>query len=163
MVEMITGFLMEFPAWLGTIVMAALPLTELRLAIPWAITVWEVQPLDALGLAILGNLLPFFPLYFGLRAFRNFAEKWMPWMTKVIDKSIDRAEGRVKEKYEKYGALALFLFTAIPLPMTGLYTATLAAVALKIDWRYAAPSVFFGVLTAGTIVMILTMMGVAAL
>jgi uncharacterized membrane protein len=42
------------------------------------------------------------------------------------------------------------------LPFTGLYTATLAAVALKIPFKYAAIGIVSGVLTAGIIVSLLT-------
>ena len=78
------------------------------------------------------------------------------WFGRVIDAQIERAKGRVETKYARYGALALFLFTALPLPMTGLYTATLAAVALKIPFRYAWRGIVAGVVVAGIIVTALS-------
>ncbi len=156
MTESIILFLDQIPPTLATVIMSALPVTELRLSIPVAMHAWSLAPLTVFGLALIGNFIPFFPLYYGLGALRRFSEKRLPWLTRVIDKSVDRAEGRVKEKYARYGALALFLFTAIPLPMTGLWTATLAAVALKVPVRHALTGITCGIVVAGLIVTALS-------
>ncbi|MFH1631859.1 MAG: small multi-drug export protein [bacterium] len=156
MIDTVVQFLSQFPTWLATIILAALPITELRLAIPVAAHVWLIDPFNAFGLSIIGNFLPFFPLYYGLNGLRRLTAKYAPWLTRVIDSSVARAEGRVKEKYARYGALALFLFTALPLPFTGLWTATLAAVALKIPVRHALVGEVLGIITAGIIVSILS-------
>ncbi len=156
MIDAIVQFLDQFPRELATVILATLPITELRLAIPIAIHTWLLAPLDALGYAIFGNMLPLFPLYFGLNWLRRMTERFAPILTKVIDKSVDRAERRVRDKYAKYGAFALFLFTALPLPFTGLWTATLAAVALKIPFKYAVWGIIPGVFAAGIIVTILS-------
>lgn len=156
MIESITEYLNQFPSGLATLLLAMLPITELRLAIPIAIHEWLLSPFNAFGWALVGNFLPFFPLYYGLGAIRRFSEKYAPWFTRVIDASVDRAERRVKEKYARYGAFALFLFTALPLPFTGLYTATLAAVALKVPIKYAFIGVTTGIFVAGIIVTFLS-------
>lgn len=156
MINSIVEYLNNFPPELATLLLAALPITELRLAIPIAIHEWLLNPFNAFGWALIGNFLPFFPLYYGLGALRRFSEKYTPWFTRVIDASVDRAERRVKEKYARYGAFALFLFTALPLPFTGLYTATLAAVALKVPVKYALIGVTSGIIVAGIIVTFLS-------
>lgn len=156
MKEILIEWAAQFPRELAVIILSALPITELRLALPLAMHRWLFTPFEALGLSVFGNVLPLVPLYFGLNWLRSLAERFMPWLTKWIDKIVDRAHNRVKEKYERHGALALFLFTALPLPLTGLYTATLAAVALKVPFKYAAPAIITGVFTAGIIVTILS-------
>lgn len=160
MFDAITGpivfALSSIPPGLATIVLAALPITELRLAIPVASHIWLVHPLNALGLSLIGNFLPFFPLYYGLDWLRGLTEKRVPWFKRLIDKSVERAEKRVKEKYARYGAFALFLFTALPLPLTGLWTATLAAVALKIPVKHALYGIVPGIFVAGLIVTFLS-------
>lgn len=156
MLDSIIQFLDQFPPELATVLLSMLPIAELRLAIPVAANVWLVSPFVALGLALVGNFLPFFPLYFGLEGVRDLTEKHAPWLTRLIDRSIARAERRVREKYARYGALALFLFTALPLPFTGLWTATLAAVALKIPLKYTLAGILPGIFVAGLIVTALT-------
>src|SRR5680860_1222945 len=50
---------------------------------------------------------------------------------------------------ERYGALGLILFTAIPFPTTGAYTACLAASFFDIRFRYALIAISAGVLISG--------------
>ncbi|MBT4856989.1 small multi-drug export protein [Candidatus Uhrbacteria bacterium] len=156
MIESVILFLSEVPRPIATMILAAMPIFELRLAIPVAAHVWLLQPLEAFGYAVIGNLVPLVPLYFGLDALHGLATKHWPWFGRIMELSIQRAKGKVKHKYARYGAFALFLFTALPLPMTGLWTATLAAVALKVPFRYAIRGIIPGVITAGIIVSILS-------
>ena len=60
----------------------------------------------------------------------------------------------------KYEALGLWLFVAIPLPGTGAWTGSLAAAFLDIRLKKAMPAVVLGVLTAGTIMLTLTHVGI---
>ncbi len=159
MLDTIISFLEQFPRGLATILMATLPVTELRLAIPVAVNIWLVPPLTALGLALIGNFLPFFPLYFGLDFIRSLSERHTPWATRLIDAFIDRSRSKIEKKYAKYGALALLLFTALPLPITGLWTATVAAVALKIPFKHALAGISGGIFLAGIIVTVLSVSG----
>jgi len=50
---------------------------------------------------------------------------------------------------EKYGALGLTLFTAVPLPTTGAWTACLLAILLFIPFRAAFIAITTGVVIAG--------------
>jgi uncharacterized membrane protein len=156
MTGVIVDFLSQFPRGLATVLLAGIPIGELRLAIPVAIEVWLLHPIDAVFLALLGNILPFFPLYFGLNWVRKHLDEWWPWAARQIDLFVGRAEGRVKEKYNRYGAVALALFTGIPFPLTGLYTATVAAVVLKIPWKQALAGILLGLVIASIIVLSVT-------
>lgn len=156
MLEALLIFVSQFPKWLATIMLAMLPIAELRVAIPVAAEVWLIHPANAFALAVIGNLLPFFLLFYGLKWVREQIAPYLPWLTNMIDRQIDRAGTRMQKKYDKYGAFALFLFTALPLPFTGLWTATLAAVALKIPVKYALAGVVSGVIVAGILVSVLT-------
>lgn len=156
MVEELVRFFGAWPTPLATAVLAALPVTELRLAIPIAVGVWSLAPFDALLYALIGNLVPIVPLYFGLMKMRTLCGRAFPGLVRPIDAMLGRSENKLKDSYARYGALALFLFTAIPLPMTGVWTATIAAVALKIPFKAAFWGIALGALAAGIIVSILT-------
>ena len=52
----------------------------------------------------------------------------------------------------KYGAIGLALFVAIPLPVTGAWTGSLAAIVFDIKPKYAFPAIVLGVTIAGIIV-----------
>jgi len=66
---------------------------------------------------------------------------------------------------DKYGSLGLIPFVAIPLPVTGAWTASAVAFVFGIRCRYAFVSILAGVLIAGVIVTlscigVLTWMGI---
>lgn len=140
---------------LAVLLVAILPFIELRGAIPLAIAL-GLSPQRAFLLGILGNLLPVIPLLLLLtpitermRVFKPF-DIFITWLhNRTIKKS---------DKVEKYGALGLILFTAVPLPTTGAWTASLAATLFRIKLRYALPAITFGVLIAGIVVTFLSLL-----
>lgn len=156
MIESIIQFATQFPHWFGTILLAAVPVTEARLAIPVATEVWLISPVNAFGLAMLGNILPFFPLYFGLEKLRLFFEKRWPWFGRLMTVQINKTKNRFEKNRSRFGAIGLFLYAALPLPFTGVWSATIAAVALKIPFRPAFIGIFLGMIADGIIVSILT-------
>lgn len=139
---------------LAVLMVAALPFIELRGAIPLAIAL-GLTPQRAFFLGIIGNLIPVLPLLLlltpitqKLRFFGPF-DRFISWLhQRTIKKS---------DKVEKYGALGLIFFTAVPLPTTGAWTASLAATLFGIKLRYALPAITFGVLIAGVVVTLLTL------
>lgn len=156
MLQEVINFLANWPPELATAFLSMIPIAELRVGIPTAVFGWQLPAMTALFWAVLGNCLPIVPLYFGLERFRSFAAVHIPFLVRPIDHALGRGEQKLKEQYGRYGAFALFLFTAIPLPLTGAWTATAAAVALKIPFKYAGPAIALGVLTAGIIVVIIS-------
>ncbi len=156
MVELIINFFDSWPHWLATMLLSGLPLTELRLTIPLAIHSWNINPMDAYGLAVLGTLIPFFPIFFGLRALRDFCSKHFPKLVAPIDRLLVHGEHRLKKQYERYGAIALFLLASIPLPLAGLWSSALVAVALKIPFRKAFLAIGLGTLVAGLLVTLIS-------
>lgn len=127
-----------------TIIFAMVPIGEYQTAIPTAIFHWGLSPLVAWGASLLGSLLilPVVLLLF-LRA-RSVVENIWPSKVQVFDALLERARRKLGDKYEAGGAIALFFFLVIPFPLTGIWTASLAAVALDIPWRYAFWGIFSG-------------------
>jgi len=56
-----------------------------------------------------------------------------------------------ERKIQAWGDIGLILFVAIPLPVTGAWTGTLAAYLLKLEKKKAFLSIFVGVVIAGLI------------
>lgn len=161
MKEAVVALFEGVPDWLTVIALAAIPITELQLAIPLAITKFDMHPVAAFLLAAVGNSIPFFPLYFGLDKLRDFVERRMKWLVRPIDAFVARAERKLGKDYEKYGALCLFLFIWIPFPFTGVWTATAGAVALQIPFKQAALGVLGGMLSSGIIVTVISLSATA--
>lgn len=147
---------------LWTIVYSAIPVTELRATIPLAITVWHVKPLTAFILAVIGNSLPILVIILGLNKIVQLAERYSKFWTKVIEAVFRRTRRKTSQQFEKYGLLALCLFVAVPLPMTGAWTGSIAAWLFGVPARKAFWPIFAGVIIAGIIVTVLTV-GVTAI
>jgi len=146
-----------FSKELVVLIIAALPIFELRGALPVAINVFHFEWYYALLLAVIGNLLPVpFILLFLDTASRllskiSFFDRILRWLFERT-----RRRGRIVERYERIG---LALFVAIPLPVTGAWTGSLAAVLFGLKFKHAFLSILVGVLIAGTIVTCLSLLG----
>jgi uncharacterized membrane protein len=153
MLDTIQGFWSGLPpdARLGAKVflLSALPIAELRGGIPLAIgsgMPWQ----QAFAIAVVGNLAPVIPLLFALGPLTRFFERWAP-ARRAIEALFARTRRR-SGLVEKYEAVGLMLFVAVPLPMTGAWTGILAAHIFGIRPRYAIPAISLGVVIAGVVV-----------
>lgn len=130
---------------------SALPFTELRGAIPIALAIYKMPIFWAYIFSVLGNMVPAIFLLLFLKPFSEYLCHWyyfdifFKWLFK-------RTRRNTEEKFEKYGALFLLFFVAIPLPVTGAWTGSAAAFVFGIRFWYAFPTILGGVLIAGVIV-----------
>ena len=159
MTDALVAALVGVPAWLRVILLSAIPITEYQLSIPLGIHEYHLDAWLVFILAAAGATLIFFPVYFGLEALHSFVEKHFPRLLRPLDLLIARAENKLKDRYAKYGAVALFLFLVIPFPFTGVWTASLAAVALKIPFKQAALGILTGMLVGAAVVTVLSLAG----
>lgn len=139
-----------------------LPVIELRGAIPMAFALglpwWQ-----AYLISVLGNLLP---VPFILLLINLFI-KWMSsskvtFFNKIANFLLKKVE-KNRERIEKYSFWGLFLFVAIPLPMTGAWTGSLVAAVVGVKPLKAFLSVLLGVLLAGVIVTLIVYGGIGFL
>jgi uncharacterized membrane protein len=135
-----------------TLLATVLPISELRGGIPLGISL-GLDPLFTFFIAVIANVLIFFPIFFTLRLFYDKLLSRIP----LFNKYLDNLRKRGKPKVEKYGFWGLFLFVAIPLPITGAYTGTILAWLLGMDWRKAFPAIGLGVIVAGVVVLLITL------
>ena len=126
------------------------PISELRGGIPLGILQYGLDPLFTFFIAVIANALIFFPIFFALRL---FYDKFL-YRIPLFDKYLDNLRKRGKPKVEKYGFWGLLFFVAVPLPITGVYTATILAWLLEMNWRRAFPPIEIGVVIAGVIVLL---------
>ena len=143
---------------LFTMLVSMLPIIELRGGLPFGVALGLPYYL-AFPAAVIGNLIPAPFIIVYIRRIFMLMRKYMPRLNALVDKMEQKAhlKGQEMLKYEMFG---LFLFVAIPLPGTGAWTGSLAAAFLGMRLKKAMPAVVLGVLTAGTIMMTLTHVGV---
>ncbi|WP_340820473.1 small multi-drug export protein [Methanolobus sp. WCC4] len=154
--------LSSFPHWLATMIIGAMPIFELRGAIPIALGVYEMSPASAFTFAVLGNMLPVVPLLLFLGPVSEYLRRYT-----IFDRFFSWLFGRThrnhSERFERYGTLALTLFVAVPLPVTGAWTGCAAAFVFGIKFRHSLPAIFAGVLIAGMVVSVVTLTGMGLL
>ncbi len=134
-----------------TIILAMTPLNELRGTIPVAVGIYRLSPLWAYCLAVVGNILPVFFLLWFWPKVTLFCQSWS-LARKILNWLFERTRQRFYKKYSLYGDLALILFVAIPLPLTGAWTGSIAAFLFGIPYFKSLYLIFFGVVIAGIIV-----------
>lgn len=159
MMEAFLAFLQDIPKPIATMLLGAVPLAEISGALPISLLVWKMSPLAALTYAVIGNILPVIPLFFGLEQVRGLLFKIWPKMGRLTDAWIERARKKMHGHYEQYGFWALFVFVAVPFPLTGVYTAATAAVALQIPFKKTLFSLSLGVLASGILILFTALAG----
>ena len=166
---------------LATIIIAMLPIIELRGAIPFAMSIefWGINAINNISAflwSFLGSsfVVPIIALVF--IPFVNWLKR-----TKLFSKFALRLESRIKQKTDKINkdaeeksqehiekvddnsiakqnkktwlrVLGLFLFVAVPLPLTGVWTGTCISVMLGFNFWQTCAIVIGGNLMAGLIV-----------
>lgn len=142
-----------------TFFVAALPLSELRGAIPLAILKFDFSPAKALLISFLGNILPVLPLLIGLDKVSEYLSHKFYWFNRFFSWIFERTRSKHGDHFHYWGDLALFIFVAIPLPLTGAYSGAVAAFVFGIPKKHAFWSIVLGVFASGIIVTALTMFG----
>lgn len=153
---------------LATLIMSFVPLIELKGGIVFARGL-GYDFITALGLAYVGSTIVFFPIFFLLKPILNLFKK-IKWFNafamKVEGYFIEKADETLKKQSENgktkslsetfLKQLGVFVFIAIPLPMTGIWTGTAIAVFLGLTFKQAILPAILGNLVAGILMSILS-------
>ncbi|MBS4014763.1 MAG: small multi-drug export protein [Bacteroidetes bacterium] len=139
-----------------TILLATLPINELRGTIPLAISILGLKPIEAFIYSIIGNILPIFFILWLLPAISNFLSRRFNIFNRFFFWLFARTRQNFYKKHEKYGSLALILFVAVPLPITGAWTGAVAAFLFGIPYKKSIILIFLGVVLAGIIVTLIS-------
>ena len=139
------------------------PLIELRGAIPYGVA-FGLPLWVTFLIAIVGNMLPVPIIFFFARRVLEWgADK--PVIGKLFTFFLEKGRKGGQKLQSKAGRglyVALLLFVGIPLPGTGAWTGTLAASLLDMDFRKSVAACMGGVLLAGVIMGVLSVLGVSA-
>lgn len=142
---------------------AASPILEVRASIPFGVAALRMPIPEAVFWSIIGNTAVI-PLIYGLgNWWLRLMERHKGFWQRTTDRVLHRTRQRFSGKYLKYGLLALCLFVAIPLPMTGAWTGTLAGFIFGIPFRRAVAPIFLGIIIASSIVAVATSGAVSGL
>lgn len=143
---------MHLPDWLTVLGVSMLPVLEVKAAIPLGLSL-GLPFLKTYLIALIGSILPSPVILLLLRPFF----KWCRGK-KVFQSLAEKLEARFEKKAKsvhKYQLLGLFLFVAIPLPGTGVWTGSGIAAMMDIRMRRALPIIFLGNVVASTLMLLL--------
>lgn len=156
MTNFLIGLFENIPSQISTLLMAMLPVIELRGSIPVALGIYKLSVLESFLYSVIGNIIPviiilifFDPISKYLRIKFKTIDRFFSWL-------FEKTRKRHTKKFERWGAIALITLVAIPLPLTGGYTGALAAYLFGIPFKKAFPLILLGIIVAGIIVTLLT-------
>lgn len=132
------------------------PIAELRGAIPVGIFTCNIQWFYVLPVAIIGNIIPVPFIFLLLEPLRKLSNK-MGIVGVWVEKFLKRTQRRA-DSINRYGKIGLMLFVAVPLPFTGAWTGAIAAYLLGFRFRDAILPISAGVLIAGIIVTVISVL-----
>lgn len=132
---------------------AMVPVLELKAAIPVGI-VFGLPLWLSFMLAFIGSNIPVTYVMMFLKPlmyrFRN-----SKWISARLQSIINRAQ-RKSHNIRRYSLLGLFIFVAIPLPGTGIWSGSAIASVLDLRISKAAPVIWLGNAVAGLLILNLT-------
>ncbi|MBI5794007.1 small multi-drug export protein [Candidatus Uhrbacteria bacterium] len=156
MIETFLLWLQGFPPELAAALLAALPVTETRLALPVAIFALHLSPLAAFFTTLSGNLLPMPFIFALLTPALRVIHAHIPRLDQWFLRWRERQEKKFGESYSKWGAFFLFLLVVAPGPGTGVWTASALAVLFHIDLRLSALSIVSGAIIGSLTILAVT-------
>ena len=136
---------------------STLPIVELRGAVPVGIVAFEMPWWKVYLVAVVGNMIPIPFILLLLGPVSNFLMKF-PLGKKFFDWLFSRTRKK-SASIEKYEALGLTIFVAIPLPVTGGWTGAMAAFLMGIPFGKSMLYILMGVMIAGVIMTVLALLG----
>lgn len=146
------NYFQQFPPELSVFIISTLPISELRGAIPAAIGIYGLNPVEAYILAVIGNIVPVIFILKYIEPASGYLISKSKTFSRFFSWLFSRTRKNFNHGYEKWGALALIAFVAIPLPMTGGYSGAIAAFIFGIPFWKALFYVSLGIMIAGVIV-----------
>ncbi len=148
-----------------TFLVSMFPLIELKGAIPIG-TGLNIPLLQSALLAYCGSSIIVIPIFFLLIPIFNLLKK-IKFIKKLVEKIeavfekkaqdlAKKSNGAPEEKVRKILILGLFIFVAIPFPVTGVWTGTAIAIFLNMKFKDSFLPIILGNLIAGTIITFIT-------
>lgn len=148
-----------------TILVAMFPLIELKGAIPIGLKL-GLKLIDSALLSYVGSTLIVIPIFFLLIYVFKLLKK-IPLVKKLVykleamfekkaEKIAKKSDGKAEDVKRRFLMTALFIFVAVPLPLTGVWTGAAIAVFLNMSFKDSILPLALGNFTAGSFITLIT-------
>ena len=148
--------------WVWVVFLSMMPISELRGAIPLALGVYDFNIYLAIPVIVAANFIPAPFILKLLHPVEKFLRQWKLW-DDILSRLFRYTQRKTGKSIERWESLALILFVAVPLPVTGAWTGSLAAYLFGLDFKKSLLYIFIGVCIAAGIVTLGTVMGIQLL
>jgi uncharacterized membrane protein len=148
-----------------TLLVSMFPLIELKGAIPIGLksglSIWQAGLLGYVGSSLVSIplfflLIPIFNLLKKIKFIKKLVQKIEAVFNKKAQDLAKKSDGAPEEKVRKILMIALFIFVAVPFPVTGVWTGTAIAVFLNMKFKDSFLPIILGNLVAGSIITLIT-------
>jgi uncharacterized membrane protein len=162
MKEAIIQAVSSLPPEVATLLLSAMPVTEMRVSLPLALTVFHLSFPTAITVSVLGNILPIPFLLWLLPPFIRLVEQRIPVLKRWMDRYFDYLK-RKHARVDVVGGVALGFVTLLPLPGAGVWTGCLLAVLFGLRPRASVPALVGGVIIEAVIISLIVQGSLQAL
>ncbi|MCE4626228.1 MAG: small multi-drug export protein [Desulfurococcales archaeon] len=148
---------------LATLLISLLPVIEPRYALVIGVTVYGMSVLNAFILSIIGLIFLSIILASAVEKILESGKHGLLSRVSLVRRLVlwieESSLGRASPLIERYGWVGLVLFIAIPLPLTGVYTGTIAGLLLGIKRK----KLLYALLLGGFISILITGLSVGVI
>lgn len=136
------------------VIISLIPLVGLRGSIPAGLLM-DISPAMTIILGFPASLLPAPFIILLIKKIFSYLER-ISFFERYIAKTIKKNREKHSEKIEKYGLWGLFIIVSIPLPGTGVWSASLAAALFDLPFK---PSLL--IITLGNFVTAIAVLAIS--
>ncbi len=154
--QIIIGWFSGIPKELAAFLIAAIPVTELRAALPLAYKAYGLSAFWAWFYSVAGTFSAMVLIVLLLDPAAKFLSKYIRFFHKFFEWLFEHTRKRANGKMEKYGEWAIFIMAATPIPFVGGMTGALAAFVFGVPLKKSLPLLLFGTMVSGMIVLGIT-------
>lgn len=155
--DFIINLFQGFPKELATFLIAVIPVTELRAALPLAYKVYGLSAFWAWFYSVAGTFFAMVLIVYLLDPVSTILSRYMAIMKRFFDWLFEHTRKKAGGKMDKYGQWAIFILAATPIPFIGGMTGALAAFIFGVPTKKSLPLLLFGTMVSGAIVLGLTL------
>ena len=142
--------------YLSVAFLSVFPIGELRLSIPLGILFYKLPTEHVLAISILCEAIAVVFVMLSLNKITQCLKKYSVTAHNLLDKMLERTRKSFFHKHKAFGNIALTALVAIPLPLTGFWTAALAAWLFEIPILQATLYISFGIAIAAFLVWLIS-------
>lgn len=155
--DLVISWFAGFPKELATFLIAVIPVTELRAAIPVAYNIYGLSAFWAWFWPVAGTYSAMVVIVLLLDPVAKFLSRHIKLFEKFFNWLFEHTRKRANGKMEKYGEWAIFILAATPIPLLGGMTGALAAFVFGVPLKKSLPLLLLGTMVSGGIVLVLTL------